>query len=345
MQRARAEQALRESEAKYRSLFDSIDEGIAILQPIFDAAGIARDFLFVETNRAFERQSGVAGTGKRALELRPNLEPWWFEAIGQVAITKVPVRLERFAPTTGKWFGVYVNSLGDGENHQVAVVFDDITRRKRREANAAFLADIQDELARVASAEDIIRAVGAKLGTFMKLLSCHLAELDFARDEARISHIWHDTGSLAAPSCPSLRVRRTRRWKSGCTPRASHSWCSIRKQIHASTRATVALRASVRSSACPISARIRAFSVFVVADRAPRDWREDEIELLRELSDRFFQRLQRARADASLRATELRLQETLEAAGMGTFVWHSGDDRTEADPRCPPVRGYPLRAR
>src|SRR4051812_11327689 len=108
VERARAEHALRESAAKYHSLFDSIHEGIAILQPLFDAAGSPIDFLFLETNRAFERQSGVAATGKRALELRPNLERWWMDAVGKVAITKVPVRLEHFAPTTGKWFGVSI---------------------------------------------------------------------------------------------------------------------------------------------------------------------------------------------------------------------------------------------
>ena len=92
-----------EAAARYRSLFDAFDEGFAILQPCFDEAGKARDFLFLETNRAFERQSGVAASGRRALELLPQIERSWIEVFGKVAATKVSIRFESYVEATDKW--------------------------------------------------------------------------------------------------------------------------------------------------------------------------------------------------------------------------------------------------
>ena len=332
VERARAEQALRESAAKYRSLFDSIDEGFAILQVFFDDAGATRDFLFVETNRAFERQSGVAATGRRALELLPNVEQWWIDVFGKVAITQQPVRFEQYVQVTGRWFSVYASALGEGDKHQVAVVFSDITQRKRREENAAFLADIQDELARLSSAEEILRVVSAKLGSFLKLSGCSLAELYPARDELRVRSTWSSSGIVGAPATQRLsgivskevlRLYQTGRplvvFDAQADPRVDAQACRAR-----GIRALVGV---------PGQRKDEGLLVFCVGGPAERDWREDEIELLQDLSERLFQRLERAIADASLRETELRLQQALDAAGMGAFAWHVAEDRTEADAR------------
>jgi len=55
--RVRAEAALRESEAKYRAPFESMDEGFCVVEVLFDDARRAVDYRFVEANPAFEQQS------------------------------------------------------------------------------------------------------------------------------------------------------------------------------------------------------------------------------------------------------------------------------------------------
>ena len=55
IERARAEAALRESEALYHSLFEMMDEGFAVGEIIRDAGGRAVDYKILELNRAYEQ--------------------------------------------------------------------------------------------------------------------------------------------------------------------------------------------------------------------------------------------------------------------------------------------------
>ncbi|RYY69642.1 MAG: response regulator, partial [Comamonadaceae bacterium] len=55
IERARGEAALRESEAKYRALFNEMDDAYAVVDVLADAQGQWNDFRFVEVNPAFVR--------------------------------------------------------------------------------------------------------------------------------------------------------------------------------------------------------------------------------------------------------------------------------------------------
>ena len=58
--------ALAHSEQHYRMLFDSIDQGLCTLEVLFDADGRPCDYRFLQTNAAFERQTGlVNAVGQR----------------------------------------------------------------------------------------------------------------------------------------------------------------------------------------------------------------------------------------------------------------------------------------
>ena len=130
----RAEEALRISEEKYRSLFNSIDEGFNIIEIIFDNNGKAVDHRILEANPAQEKMTGIKDVvGKRARELLPNFEDYWIESFSQVAITGEPVRLENRIEELDRWFDVYASRFGGEGSRKVAVVFNDITQRKRAE--------------------------------------------------------------------------------------------------------------------------------------------------------------------------------------------------------------------
>jgi PAS domain S-box-containing protein len=130
-----ARQKLQENEEKYRSLFETMDQGFCILEVIFDADNQPVDYRFLEINPTFEEQSGlIQAVGKTARELVPNLESHWFELYGDVALTGKPNHFIDGSEAMGRWFEVYAFRLGGGDSRKVALLFTNITERKRAEA-------------------------------------------------------------------------------------------------------------------------------------------------------------------------------------------------------------------
>jgi PAS domain S-box-containing protein len=133
--RKETEAALRRSEAQYRMLFNSIDEGFCVIELLFDDAGAPVDYRFLEANPMFEQQTGLSRVvGKTAREVVPSLEPHWFATYGAVALSGEPLRFTDEAKAMGRWFDVYAFRLGGSESRKVALLFTDITERRRAEA-------------------------------------------------------------------------------------------------------------------------------------------------------------------------------------------------------------------
>lgn len=128
-------QQLQITQKRYHALFDSIDEGFCILQLLFDASGKAFDYEVLETNPAFIRQTGLRNAvGLKASQITPLLEDIWFERYATVAESGEPVRFESRVPDLKRWFNLYAFRFGEAVDHQVAVLFTDITARKEAEA-------------------------------------------------------------------------------------------------------------------------------------------------------------------------------------------------------------------
>jgi PAS domain S-box-containing protein len=127
--------ALSASEEKYRTLFDSIDEGFCTIEVLFDDAGKALDFRFLEANPAFVRQAGFENAvGRTMRELVPEHEEFWFETYGEIARTGEARRFEHEAAALGRFYDVYAFRTGAPGENKVAILFNDITARKRHEA-------------------------------------------------------------------------------------------------------------------------------------------------------------------------------------------------------------------
>ena len=187
IERQQAEEALKKTEVDYRTLFNSIDEGFCIFEMIFDSHGRAVDYRFLKVNPAFERHTGLCdAVGKTMREFAPAHEEHWFEIYGRVAMTGEPVRFERPASQLGgQWFDLYAFRVGEPEQRQVAVVFNNITSRKRADEE---LRQARDELEeRVEQRTMELRAQADQL----RHLATELTRSE-QRERSRMAELLHD---------------------------------------------------------------------------------------------------------------------------------------------------------
>ena len=129
------EKALRASERRYRDLFNSIDAGFCVVEMRFDADGTAADYQFIEVNSSFEAYTGIADAkGRWMREIAPAHEQHWFDLYGRVARTGVAEQIELPArELNDRWYMVHAYRVDEpGENH-VAILFTDLTERRRTE--------------------------------------------------------------------------------------------------------------------------------------------------------------------------------------------------------------------
>ncbi|XGV98540.1 MAG: PAS domain S-box protein [Leptolyngbya sp. BL-A-14] len=132
--RKHAEASLRASEERYRTLFESMEDGFCVIELIFDDANTPNDYRFLELNPAFAKQTGLTQVeGQTARQLIPSLENHWFEIYGRVALTGEPVRFESASDALNRWFDVYAFRLGRPESRKVAILFKEISERKQAE--------------------------------------------------------------------------------------------------------------------------------------------------------------------------------------------------------------------
>lgn len=137
VERARAEAALARSEEEYRSLFNSIDAGFCTVEVLFDEARRPVDYRFLSANPAFERHTGLQRVvGRTMRELVPDHDAHWFETYGRIAITGQAERFENEAMAMDRTYDVFAFRIGEPDQQQVAILFNDISERRAAETSA-----------------------------------------------------------------------------------------------------------------------------------------------------------------------------------------------------------------
>jgi PAS domain S-box-containing protein len=129
--RKKAEQAVRESEDKFRSLYDNMSEGSGLHTLVYNDQGVPEDYLITEVNPAFEallrisRQAVINKTSRIAYGVE---EPPYLEIYARVALTGEPAIFETYFAPLDKYFSISVYCPAKGS---FATIFRDITERKK----------------------------------------------------------------------------------------------------------------------------------------------------------------------------------------------------------------------
>lgn len=125
---------LSENEAKRRALFEAIDDGFCIIQFIDGPNGPLSDYVHIEANSGYERQTGISDiVGKRLREIEPSNADVWLELYGGVLRSGETVRFEQEFAAIGRHIEVSATRVEPVGLRQVSVLFRDITARKTAE--------------------------------------------------------------------------------------------------------------------------------------------------------------------------------------------------------------------
>ena len=197
----RAETALADSEQRYRTLFDSIDEGFCIIEFCDGPHGPLSDYVHIEANPAYALHAGIPNVvGQKLREMVPDEADGWAELYGSVLRTGVPIRFERELVATGRYLELAAFRIEPPGRRQVAVLFQDITARKKAEEamlrmNETLEARVAEAIAERKQAEEALRqsqkmeAVGQLTGgiahDFNNLLTGIIGSLDLLQVRLR----------------------------------------------------------------------------------------------------------------------------------------------------------------
>lgn len=141
------QKALRESENRYRLLFETMTEGFALHEMIFDATGVPCDYRFLDINPAFEQLTGLTRkevVGRTFSQLLPNEDPKWVQIYGEVVQTGRPAHFENYAAVLQRYYDVLAYRPAAG---QFAAVFTDVTDRRLAENSLTEQKNILDAVA------------------------------------------------------------------------------------------------------------------------------------------------------------------------------------------------------
>lgn len=166
-----------QSEDRYRALFNALEDGFCIIEFSEDADGNLTDYIHIEANDGYERQTGIRNiVGMAVRTLAPAEADGWIELYGNVLRTGQPIRFERYFALVERYIEVSAARVEPASRRQVSVLFRDITARRRaEEALRVSEALARENVQRV----QLALAAGAIIGTWI----WDIAENRFTVDE------------------------------------------------------------------------------------------------------------------------------------------------------------------
>lgn len=332
--RKQTEAALRDSENRYRALFDQMLDAFALHEIICDESGRPVDYRFLAVNSAFEEMTGLKAQdilGKTAREILPNLEDFWFERYGQVALSGNPDEFEEFSTSLNRYYEVRAFRTAP---MQFAVIFHDVSERKYTE-NITMAHMRIVEIATARSLDDLLQTV---LDEAEALTGSRIGFYHFVDD---------DQNAL------TLQNWSTRTMNEFCHAdgKGSHYpinkagvWveCVYAKQpvVHNDYAALPPTRRKglpeghaevIRELTVPVMRGEKVIAILGVGNKLS-DYTQKDVDIVQQLADLVMEIVERKRAEEALQENKTLLQQAQRVAQLGYYqldttsgVWQSSD--------------------
>jgi PAS domain S-box-containing protein len=313
-----SERRLRDSEARWRGLFERMQEGFFVGETLRDTDGRMRDFRFVEVNPAFGWLTGIPASnavGRTVLEVIPDIPAELIEHYERVIDTGEPTQFEVFIPALAdRWYEARARKTGD---KRFAVLFLEITERKRAERRHEALLEFGDRLRNLTGLSDITRAAADVLAQTLEAPGVGYGEISESEDLITIVHS-HGSG---IPQGEDFWQTFAAELKAGKVVAVN----DVEHDPRTAGKAAACAFHEVRSFACaPLAGSGRVAAVLWVQDQRPREWSHEELVFIREFADRTWAAVEHARAEDELKQGERRFRMLVDLAP--TAVWLGNPD-------------------
>ena len=294
---------------RYRSLFGTIDEGLCVMELVYDERGRLSDLLFREVNDAFERQTGLHDVVGRTLsELLPNVEQHWIDVHTRVMQTGVSERSEHYVKDLDRWYRVRQSRVGGSDSRLIAVVFDDISDRKRAEmalraglGRQSFLLKLSDALRAQPDADAVAKECTRILADHMALDRCYVARLSHDENCAWVGPEYH------RPDLPPLTGKHRFSDFPDSMKRLETEplvICDLANEPGLSALDKTSLGALQMASLICVQLRRgtqQRIWALIVGCVAPREWTREELDLVTDVAERSWAAIERARGEVEVR--------------------------------------------
>jgi len=325
-ERERHERALREGKERYRQLLDSSPDGVfaasmdgrivyanSAAPGLFDASGVGEVLgtSFLERvakedrARVLRRLRRSVRSGRR----EGPMECQWVRPGGRTEVVELSI-----SPLP--WDGAAA----------VQVVARNITARRAAEERQRFVAELSDRLRDLEDPREIMEAAASAMVAHLGVARALFADVEENGSLAR--RAW-GSGEPAPPEgatfcMTDLRADAVAELAAGRSLVVCDALTDERVGGPAAPRlAAIHLRAGV---CAPVVVQGRLVAFFLVHQREPRAWTEEEVALVEEVGRRTWLAVDRARAIARLRESERSLRALTES--LPQIVWSARPDGT-----------------
>lgn len=323
--RKEAEKSLRQSQEIYRTVLSSIDEGFCVMEMHFNGNETDFDAKYLDANEAFLSHAGLsANIIGRSIARNGNEEFGNLEIFKNVAATGKSVRFEfEFGRSIfRKWFEAYAMQIGDPAKHQVAVFYNNITDHKYRELNAAFLVEINDDFNSLSSIEAIVYQIVEKMKHYFDVSWITFAEINEENNEVILINENEKPANERSFTTEKLSEYATEEWltmaRNGQIIVINDAAADIRTASRAAEYKNMKIGAQLIA---PFARNQRLFFIITLHNSVACNWRTDQIDLLRELAPRIYQRIERVRAEEELQKSDERLKRAFSIETVGVVFF------------------------
>lgn len=188
------EKRLKESEAKFHSLFESMIEGVALHEIVFNEKGEATNYKLIDVNPSYRVQTGIKGDvkNKLATEVYETETPPYLKEFNEVAVTGKSKVIETYFEPLKRVFKIAIFSL---KNNRFATVFEDITEQKKV---MKLLMESEEKFSKVFRNSPMIIALSdMKTGKIMEVNAAFEKEFGYKKEDvegktSKELSLWND---------------------------------------------------------------------------------------------------------------------------------------------------------